>query len=166
MEEMQIATIGSFCWNEACEDYQKINHGNMVKNGKTDKEVQRYLCKTCKKSFTETKGTMFYRCRHSEEEIVECMAMLGDRSSLAAIHRIKGIKEETVCKWLEKAVTHIEQFKQIIRKKKLSRVQFDALWTYVGHKGEKGGELKKIQEALFGEKQALIRIPACEWPVQ
>src|SRR5207302_6799697 len=44
MEEMQVAEIGSFCWNEACEDYQKVNHGNMIKNGKTDKEVQRYLC--------------------------------------------------------------------------------------------------------------------------
>jgi transposase-like protein len=166
MEEMQITTIGSFCWNEACEDYQKVNYGNMVKNGKTDTGVQRYLCKTCKKSFTETKGTMFYRSRHSEEEIVECMAMLGDRSSLAAIHRIKGIKEETVCKWLEKAVTHIEQFKHIIRKKKLSRVQFDALWTYVQHKGEKGGGLKKLQKGHFGEEQALIQTLACEWPVQ
>jgi len=69
MEEMQIAEIGSFCWNEVCEDYQKVHHGNMIKNGKTDKGVQRYLCKTCKNSFTETKGTMFYRCRHTEEEI-------------------------------------------------------------------------------------------------
>ena len=150
MEEMQIAAIGSFCWNEACEDYQKVNHGNMMKNGKTDKGVQRYLCKTCKKSFTETKGTMFYRCRHTEEEIVECMAILGDRSSLAAIHRVKGIKEETICKWLERAAIHIEQFDQIIRGKKLSRVQFDALWTYVWHKGGKGGNLKKMQKELFG----------------
>ena len=105
---------------------------------------------------------MFYRIRHSEEEVVECMAMLGDRSSLAAIHRVKGIKEETVCKWLEKAVTHIEQFKRIIRKKKLSRVQFDALWTYVQHKGQKGGILKSLQEGLFGKEQALIQTPACE----
>jgi hypothetical protein len=37
MEEMQIAEIGSFCWNEACEYYQKAHHGNMIKNGKTDK---------------------------------------------------------------------------------------------------------------------------------
>jgi len=150
MEEKQIAAIGSFCWNEVCEDYQKVNYGNMMKNGKTDKGVQRYLCKTCKNSFTETKGTMFYRCRHTEEEIVECMAMLGDRSSLAAIYRIKGIKEETICKWLERAATHTEQFDQIIREKKLSRVQFDALWTYVWHKGEKGGNLKKMPEELFG----------------
>jgi len=150
MEEIQIATIGSFCSNEACEDYNKVNHGNVIKSGKTDKGVQRYLCKTCKKSFTETKGTMFYRCRHTEDEIVECMSMLGDRNSLAAIHRIKGIKEETVMKWLEKASDHVEQFKLLVRKKKLSRVQFDALWTYVYHKGEKKAELKKMQEELFG----------------
>lgn len=165
MEDMQIAVIGYFCCDEAYKDYQQVNHGNVIKNGKTDKGVQRYICKTCNKSFTETKGTMFYRCRHSEEEIVECMAMLGDRSSLAAIHRIKAIKEETVCKWLERATTHIEQFEQIIRKKKLSRVQFDALWTYVWHKGEKGGGQNKIQKDLFGEEQALTSRPAGEWPV-
>ena len=66
------------------------------------------------------------------------MSLLGNRNSLAAIHRIKGIKEETVMKWLEKSAAHIKQLERIIRKKKLSRVQFDALWTYVGHKGEKG----------------------------
>ena len=150
MEESQIATIGTFCLNEACEDYNKINQGNVIKSGKTDKGVQRYICKTCKKSFTETKGTIFYRSRHTEDEIIECMSMLGDRNSLAAIHRIKGIKEETVMKWLEKASAHVKQFERLVRKKKLSRVQFDALWTYVGHKGEKGAELKKMQEELFG----------------
>ena len=141
MEKQQLAPIGSFCLNEACEDYQKVHHGNMIKYGKTDKGVRRYFCKTCRKSFTETKGTMFYRCRHTEEEIVECMSMLGDRNSLAAIHRIKGIKEETVCQWLERASAHINQFEEYsVKNHKLSRVQLDALWTYVGHKGEKGGK--------------------------
>jgi transposase-like protein len=139
MEEQQIATIGSFCLNEECEDYKGINRNNVVKCGKTETGVQRYRCKTCKKPFTETKGTMFYRCRHTEEEIIECMAMLGDRNSLAAIHRIKGIKEETVCQWLELASAHINQFEEYsVKNHKLSRVQLDALWTYVGHKGEKG----------------------------
>jgi transposase-like protein len=140
MEEWQIAAIGSFCPNEACEEYNKVNHGNVMKYGKTEKGVQRYRCKTCRKSFVETKGTIFYRCRHTEEEIVECIAMLGDRNSLGAIHRIKGIKEETVSRWLEQAADHVERFEEgIVRKHKLSRVQADALWTYVGHKGEKGG---------------------------
>src|ERR1700704_4557416 len=121
IEENQIAIIGSFCLNEQCKDYNKINSGNVVKSGKTDKGVQRYRCKTCKKSFTETKGTMFYRCRHTEEEIIECMAMRGDRNSLAVIHRIKGIKEETVCQWLERASAHINQFEEYsVKNHKLS----------------------------------------------
>jgi transposase-like protein len=161
MEEMQIAEIGSFCLNEACEDYKKTAHGNMTRNGKTENGVQRYRCKTCRKSFTQTKGTMFYRCRHSEEEIVECMAMVGDRNSLAAIHRIKGVKEETVCRWLIQAEKHIKQFEEyIVKNRKLSRVQLDALWTYVRHKGEKGGMKKKEQDETFG-----VELPSTWRPV-
>lgn len=162
MEKQHLATIGSFCLNESCVDYKKANRGNVVKCGKTEKDVQRYRCKTCKKSFTETKGTMFYRCRHSQDEIIECMAMVGDRTSLAAIHRIKGIKEETVCRWLEQAESHIKQLEEyIVKEHKLSEVQLDALWTYVRHKGEKGGRLKKEQEVLFGVEQRSTRRPVC-----
>ena len=160
MEEKQVAQAGSFCWNEACPDYGQGGKGNIIKNGKTDKGVQRYRCKSCKKTFTKTKGTMFYRCRHSEEEIVECMQMLGDRNSLAAIHRIKGVKEETVCNWLERAASHVEQFEEgLVRRHKLSRVQTDALWTYVGHKGEKGGSQRKKPEEHFGAEPPLTWTP-------
>ena len=153
MEEEKRAQIGSFCWNEACANYGQVGKGNIIKNGKTDKGVQRYRCQICKQTFTETKGTLFYRCRHSEEEIVECLAMVGDRSSLAAIHRIKGIKEETVCRWMEQAATQVEQIEEeLMRSKKLSRVQMDALWTYVGHKGEKGENQKKKPKERFGEE--------------
>ncbi len=158
MEEKRISTIGSFCLNEACEDYQQVR--NIIKYGKTETGVQRYSCKTFRKSFVETKGTMFYRLRHPEEEVVEYMAMLGDRNILAAIHRVKGIKEETVCNWLEKAASHVEQFEEsIVRKHKLSRVQTDALWTYVGHKGEKGGGQRKTQGGHFGVEPPLTWTP-------
>jgi len=36
MEKQQIATIGSFCLNEACVDYQKNRSRVVVKCGKTD----------------------------------------------------------------------------------------------------------------------------------
>ena len=151
MEKQQLAQTGSFCLNEACSDYKQVGLSNIVKCGKTDKGVQRYRCKTCKQGFTETKGTMFYRSRYTEDEIIECMAMVGDRSSLAAIHRIKGIKEETVCRWLKLAQSHIEQIEEhMAENHQLSAVQLDALWTYVGHKGEKGDELKKKKEGPFG----------------
>src|SRR2546421_5910782 len=95
---------------------------------------------------------MFYQCRHSEEEIVECMQMLGDRTSLAAIHRIKGVKEETVCTWLQQAAQHVEELEGVLLANyPVSRAQLDALWTYVGHKGEKGGTAKKRPEVASGE---------------
>lgn len=160
MEEKQLTEIGSFWQNEECPDYQKVNRGNIIKHGKTDSGVQRYRCKTCRKAFVETKGTMFYRLRHSEEEVVECMAMVGDRSSLAAIHRIKGIKEETVVNWMGRAALHVEQFEEgILKKHKLSRIQMDALWSFVGHKGEKGGNLKKPNEESFGVEGQSTWIP-------
>src|SRR2546423_14447402 len=65
--------------------------------------------------------------------------MGGDRTSRASIQRMKGIKEETVGRWMQRATTQVEQMEeQLVGPKKLSRVQLDALWTYVGHKGEKG----------------------------
>src|SRR5207237_9295026 len=134
----KVDPAGSCCWNRECADSGKVEKGNIRKSGKTDKGVQRSQCKTCKQTWTQTKGTMFYRCRHSEQTIVECLAMVGDRKSLAAIHRIKGVKEETVCEWLERAAAHMEQFEEhIVTARKLNRVQLDALWTYVSHKGEK-----------------------------
>ena len=70
MEEKQLTTVGIFFLNEAYEDYEKVSHGNMVKHGKTDSGVQRYRCKKRRKVFVETKGTMFYRIRHSEVAVI------------------------------------------------------------------------------------------------
>ena len=80
------------------------------------------------------------------------MAWLAERNSLAAIHRVKGIKEDTVLAWLRKAATHVEEIKALLLANyHLTRAQLDALWTYVGHKGEKGGVPKKMNAARSGE---------------
>jgi hypothetical protein len=74
--------------------------------------------------------------------------MLADLNSLAAIHRIKGVKEETVYEWLQRAAQHVEQIEALLLANyPVSRAQLDALWTYVGHKGEKGGTAKRKPEA-------------------
>jgi hypothetical protein len=57
----------------------------------------------------ENKGTVFYGKHHSPKDILECLAIVAERNSLASIHRIKGIKEETVIAWLLEAANHIER---------------------------------------------------------
>lgn len=138
MNRNRLALAGSFCWNKDCPDYGRTDRGNIVKYGRTGKGTQRLKCTTCERVFVQNKGTIFYGLHHSQEEILECLAMLGERNSLAAIHRIKGIKEETVVDWLRKAANHVEEIEALLfASHHLTRVQLDAMWTYVGHKGEK-----------------------------
>ena len=139
MEHSRLVWPGSFCWNQDCPDYGKVDHGNIVKFGRTKKGTQRYRCKTCGKTFVETKGTLFYCRHHCQETILECLALLAEGTSLAAIHRVKGIKEETVLEWLREAAKHVEAIQALLLANyRLKRAQLDALWTYVGHKGKKG----------------------------
>lgn len=62
------ACVGALCLCllslEACLDHGKLQDDqqpNMIMFGKTKKGVQRYRCKTCGKTFTETTGTIFFR---------------------------------------------------------------------------------------------------------
>jgi len=152
MEANQLALAGSFCWNKECPDYGKTNHGNIVRYGRTSKGTQRLKCTTCERVFVSNKGTIFYGRHHSSKEILECLAMLAERNSLAAIHRIKGIKEETVMDWLREAANHVEEIESLLLSNyPLTRVQLDAMWTYVGHKGEKVVILKKMIAGASGE---------------
>jgi transposase-like protein len=152
MKVSRLALAGSFCWNGSCSDYGKTNHGNIVKYGRTDKGTQRLKCTTCGRVFVKNKGTVFYSRHHSSKDILECLAMLAERNSLAAIHRIKGIKEETVMDWLLEAANHVEEIEALLlANHHLTRVQLDAMWTYVGHKGEKVVIPKNLIVGASGE---------------
>jgi transposase-like protein len=151
MTQECLAQGGSFCWNPDCPDYGKVDHGNVICYGHTRKGVQRYRCKSCKRTFTETKGTLFYHRHTPRETIVECLALLAERNSLAAIRRVKSVKEDTVLEWLCEAGNHVEEVEAILLANyQFTRAQLDALWTYVGHKGEKGGARRRKNAAPSG----------------
>jgi transposase-like protein len=151
MEETPLSQPHRFCANQTCADYGAIGRGNIQKYGQTDKGIQRFQCHTCHATFVETRGTVFYGKQHSQQTILECLAMVADRCSLAAIHRIKGIKEETVTRWLQEAAQHVEAIEAVMFANfHLTRAQLDALWTYVGHKGEKGAIQKATSKEVIG----------------
>jgi transposase-like protein len=87
MNEARLVPAYSFCWNKKCPDFGKVDQGNVVKFGHTAKGTQRYQCKICKKTFVENIGTVFYGRHHSQKDILECLSLLGERVSLASIHR-------------------------------------------------------------------------------
>jgi len=151
MEQANLVHPSAFCWNPHCTDYGKVDHGNIRRFGRTQAGTQRYQCRTCGGTFVETIGTVFYGRHHSQATILECLALLAERTSLAAIHRVKGIKEETVMDWLRIAADHVERIEALLLANfQLTRAQLDAMWTYVGHKGEKGGAKRRTNVAPSG----------------
>ena len=53
--------------------------------------------------------------------------------------------------WLKQAAQHVEEIEALLLVHyHLTRAQLDALWTYVGHKGNKEGIQKKRSTAPSG----------------
>lgn len=137
----EFAQVGDFCPNEACADYgkrQSDHQQNITKFGKTKAGRQRYKCHTCDCTFTETKGTLFYRRRTPEAEIIETLAFLAEGSRISSLTRVKGHKEDTILDWLRDAAAHAAVIEEeLTGKYQIGRGQLDSLWAYVGNKGEK-----------------------------
>ena len=146
--------VGDFCPNKQCCDYGKVQskeQKNIKKFGKTEAGKQRFYCKSCKQSFTETKGTIFYRRRTAEDEIIECLVFVAEGTRISSIARAKGHKEDTILAWIREAARHAEAVEEILLKDyQLERAQIDALWSYVGHKGAKKNTRRLKQKALSG----------------
>lgn len=147
----ELVEVGEFCPNEDCEVYGQVENSHIVRYGKTTAGVQRYQCRVCGKSFTATKGTLFYRKQTPRTEIVEVLALLAEGIRISSISRVKGFKEDTILSWLREAAEHAEQVEAILMDRyQVSQAQIDGLWAYVGHKGQKGGAPKVTNEANSG----------------
>jgi len=124
-----------FCPNEDCPDYcrphSKIQK-NIIKAGKSKKGLQRYQCKTCGRSFSETAGTIFFRKRTPEREILETLALVAQGASLGDLSREMGFAADTVAQWLQEAAQHPEQVNdRLIKDFNVKPQQLDALWASV-----------------------------------
>lgn len=162
-ETHRLVAPSSFCWNPACALYGTVDVGNIRTFGRTPAGTQRYQGKVCYQTFVETIGTVCSNRHRSQEPIIACLALLAERTSLAAIHRGKGVKEETVMDWVRTAADHVERIEALLlANSQLTRAQLDALWTYVGHKGDKGGGRRRRNVAASGAAYPWIRIRAYE----
>jgi transposase-like protein len=133
----ELAKVGSFCPNPACSDYEQLD-GRIIRYGRTRAGVQRFKCLSCGRTFTATRGTIFYRRRTEDAEIVECLALLAEGSRISSVSRVKGHKEDTVAAWLTEAAEHVEAVENVLLSEfRINRGQLDGLWSYVKNKGGK-----------------------------
>jgi transposase-like protein len=137
----KLAKPGDFCPNEGCSDYEKLQSAdqhNIIKAGKTKAGVQRHECTTCHRTFTATKGTLFYGKHTSAETILETLAFLAEGNRISSLSRVKGIKEDTILSWLREAAQHTDIVNNVLLKDfKIKRGQLDGLWLFIQNKGQK-----------------------------
>jgi len=138
----EFAKPGDFCPHEECPDYQKLqethSRQNIIKAGKTKAGIQRYECKTCQRTFTETTGTLFYHKRTAAATILEILALIAEGNRLSSLTRVKGVKEDTMLVWLRAAAKHVEAVNEVLLKDfQIQRGQLDGLWLFIQNKGQK-----------------------------
>jgi len=127
---------GLYCPNPECssfgqeEDCQLERHAYYGPNRTTQ-----YLCRACGKTFSETKGTFFYRLRTPREKILTALAMVAEGGGIRATGRAMGVDKDTIQRWVERAGKHTEEVSAyLIVSRHLSQAHLDALWTFVKKK--------------------------------
>src|SRR5207245_10851222 len=81
-----------FCPNGNCHARGHIGQGNI---GIHSRKEQRFICQECHKTFSATKGTVFYRLRTSEETVITIVTFLVHGLTALDMHAAIWVDEST-----------------------------------------------------------------------
>lgn len=97
-----------------------------------------FQCNVCKTNFSETRDTVFYDLRTSEEKVMMALKMLLVRVDLAGISFVLGVTEENVLEWLERTAQKAAEINgYVLRDLPVTQVQLDEMWTFIERKQAK-----------------------------
>jgi hypothetical protein len=92
-------------------------------------------CRTCATHFAETRGTVFFALRTSEEQVMMALKMLLVRVDLAGISFVLGVTEETVLAWLRRAAHQAEAInRHLLRALPVTQGHLDEMWNFIERK--------------------------------
>jgi len=115
-----------FCPNPQCSSRGIVGAGNI---GIKSQKQRRYLCKTCRKSFAQTKGTPVFGLKRPHGLFFLIITLLAHGCPPQAIVAAFGLDERTVFDWQKKAGGHCEQVHQALveHPRDLGQVQADEI---------------------------------------
>src|SRR2546429_849245 len=90
----------AFCPNRNCPARGQTGQGNIGIHSRKD---QRFICHACQKTFSATKGTVFYRLRTAAETVSLVVTLLAHGCPVQAIVAAFGCDERTVAEWWARA---------------------------------------------------------------
>ena len=99
---------GLCCQNGRCVTYGRYGQGNLTVSGFTDraKTIRQLYCRTCKKRFSERKGTVFYRAHMPAQQVVSILEHVQDGVGVRQTGRLTRHKPDTVVRYARLAGGH------------------------------------------------------------
>jgi len=100
-----------FCWNKECPKYgirgaENIRIRDWV--GKNE-DIRLLYCLTCKKRFSERRGTIFFDSRLPKEKTIEVMEHIAEGIGVRKTGRLTKVNRATVSRLTKRAGLHAEQ---------------------------------------------------------
>ena len=94
-----------FCHNSACADHGKRGGGNVYFRGWSgrNKSIRMVYCRTCKRSYSERKGTALERSQLPTDKAVSVLEHLREGCGIRATSRLTGVSRDAVSRHLAKA---------------------------------------------------------------
>ena len=91
-----------FCHNSDCPDHGKRDHGNVYFRGWSgrNKRIRMVYCRTCKRSYSQRKGTALERSQLATDKAVSVLDHLREGCSVRATSRLTGVSRDTVSRYL------------------------------------------------------------------
>ena len=115
-----------FCHNLACPARGQVGKGNI---GVHSRKERRYKCRVCGQTFSETKGTVFYRLRTARDVVVLVVTLLAHGCPVQAIVVAFGLDERTVLDWQTRGGQHCQRVHEhlVEHPRDLGQVQADEI---------------------------------------
>jgi IS1 family transposase len=129
---------GQPCPNPECPHYKRMQQGNVsaIATYLTQSGKRRiFRCHPCETPFSETRETVFFDLRTSEEKVMMALKMLLVRVDLAGLGFVLGVTEATVLAWLRRAAQQAEAINyHLLRHLPVTQVQLDEMWNFIARK--------------------------------
>jgi transposase-like protein len=109
-----------------------FKHRNIIKYGHDRNGRQRFKCNTCGDVYVETKNTVFYNRKLSEDQIILICKLLVEKNGIRAIERIMEIHRDTVSSIIEDLARHAREVTDfLIQDVGLTKIQVDEMWSFI-----------------------------------
>jgi hypothetical protein len=91
-----------FCHTSDCPDHGKRGHGNVYFRGWSgrNKRIRMVYCRTCKKAYSERKGTALERSQLPTDKAVSVLDHLREGCGVRATNRLTGVSRDTIARYL------------------------------------------------------------------